>query len=47
VHEGEAEGDMDLLDYAALMTLRHGGVVAPVERALLPGSGQTAALLRY
>jgi hypothetical protein len=47
VHEEAAEGDTDLLNYAALMTLRHGGGVAAVDRALLPASGPAAALLRY
>jgi hypothetical protein len=47
VHETAAEGDVDLLDYAALLTLRHGGRVMPVERAALPAPGLAAALLRY
>jgi release factor family 3 len=46
-HGSAAEGDIDLLDYAALMTLRHGGSVMHVERAALPPPGLSAAILRY
>jgi hypothetical protein len=47
VHETAAEDDVDLLDHAALLTLRHGGRIMPVERAALPAPGLAAALLRY
>jgi hypothetical protein len=42
-----AEGDIDLLDFAALMTLRNGGTVWLVERTMLPAAGLAAAILRY
>jgi len=42
-----SEGDIDLLDYAALMTLRDGGSVMLVGRELLPPPGLCAAILRY
>lgn len=47
VHGSAADGDIDLLDYAALMTLRHGGSVMRVERSALPAVGGAAAILRY
>ena len=47
MHETAAEDDVDLLDHAALLTLRHAGRVMPVERAALPAPGLAAALLRY
>lgn len=47
VHETAAEDDIDLLDHAALLTLRHGGRVMPVERGALPAPELAAALLRY
>lgn len=46
-HETAAADDSDLLDDAALLTLRHGGRVMPVERSLLPAPGLVAAVLRY
>ena len=46
-HGTEGEGDVDLLDYAALMTLRQGGSVMLVERSMLPPPGIAAAILRY
>lgn len=46
-HGSPAEGDKDLLDYAALMTLRQGGAVTLVDRAQLPPDGPAAAILRY
>jgi hypothetical protein len=46
-HGSPAEGDEDLFDYAALMTLRQGGAVTLVERAHLPPGGPAAAILRY
>jgi hypothetical protein len=46
-HGSKGEGDIDLLDYAALMTLRQGGSVMLVDRAALPPPGTAAAILRY
>jgi hypothetical protein len=46
-HGGPAEGDEDLFDYAASMTLRQGGAVTLVERGQLPPNGPAAAILRY
>ena len=46
-HGSAGEGDIDLLDYAALMTVRHGGSVSLVERTALPTPGLAAATLRY
>jgi hypothetical protein len=46
-HREPAAGDDDLLDYAALMTLRQGGGVTLVDRAQLPPDGPAAAILRY
>ena len=47
VHGSPGGGDGDLLDYAALMTLRQGGEVTVVEAAQLPASAPAAAILRY
>jgi hypothetical protein len=46
-HREPAAGDDDLLDYAALMTLRQGGNVTLVDRTRLPPDGPAAAILRY
>jgi hypothetical protein len=46
-HGSAAEDDVDLLDYAALMTLRHGGSVMVVDRTALRPPGLSAAILRY
>jgi hypothetical protein len=46
-HRDPVEGDDDLLDYAALMTLRQGGNVTLVDRTQLPPAGPAAAILRY
>jgi hypothetical protein len=46
-HRDPIEGDDDLLDYAALMTLRQGGNVILVDRTQLPPAGPAAAILRY
>src|SRR5947209_3145182 len=46
-HREPAEGDDDLFDYAALMTLRQGGNVTLVDRTQLPPTGPAAAILRY
>jgi hypothetical protein len=46
-HREAMEGDDDLLDYAALMTLRQGGNVTLVDRTQLPPNGPAAAILRY
>jgi hypothetical protein len=37
----------DILDFAALMTLRHGGSVILVAREALPPPSLSAAILRY
>ena len=46
-HRDPAPGDDDLLDYAAVMTLRQGGNVTVVDRTQLPPTGPAAAILRY
>jgi hypothetical protein len=46
-HGNPAPGDVDLLDYAAVMTLRQGGHVTLVERPALPPAARAAAILRY
>jgi hypothetical protein len=46
-HREPVEGDDDLLDYAALMTLRQGGNVTLVDRTQMPPAGPAAAILRY
>jgi hypothetical protein len=46
-HGSAADGDLDLLDFAALMTLRQGGSVTFVAREALPPPGLAAAILRY
>jgi hypothetical protein len=46
-HREPSEGDDDLFDYAALMTLRQGGNVTLVDRTQLPPAGPAAAILRY
>lgn len=46
-HRDPAPGDDDLLDYAAVMTLRQGGNVTIVDRTQLPPAGPAAAILRY
>ena len=46
-HGSSADGDVDLLDFAALMTLRQGGSVTLVAREALPPPGISAAILRY
>ncbi len=46
-HGSPAPGDVDLLDYAAVMTLRQGGQVTLIGRGELPPSAQAAAILRY
>jgi hypothetical protein len=46
-HGSAADGDIDLLDFAALMTLRQGGSVTLVAREALPPPGLSAAILRY
>jgi hypothetical protein len=46
-HGTAVEGDDDLLDYAASMTLRQGGDVTLVDAAQMPRSGPAAAILRY
>jgi hypothetical protein len=46
-HGSAIEGDIDLFNYAAVMTLRHKGSATFVERSALPRSSQIAAILRY
>ncbi len=46
-HSQAVEGAVDLLDYAARMTLRQGGRVMLVARDALPPPGLPAAILRY
>lgn len=46
-HRDPAPDDDDLLDYAAVMTLRQGGAVTLVDRGQLPPAGPAAAILRY
>jgi hypothetical protein len=40
-------GDIHLLDYAVVMTLRQGGRVWPVDQEALPPAVRAAAILRY
>jgi hypothetical protein len=47
MHADPVPGDVDLLDYAAVMTLRQGGQVRLVERPALPPKAPAAAILRY
>jgi hypothetical protein len=47
VHKAPEEGDEDLLDAAALFSLRHGGTVYGLDRAEIPGGGDLAAVFRY
>jgi hypothetical protein len=47
VHGSPVEGDIDLLNYVAVMTLRQGGSVTIVEPNALPRSAFVAAILRY
>lgn len=46
-HGSAAPGDIDLLDHAAVLTLRQGGEVAIVDAACLPRQTNVAAILRY
>lgn len=46
-HGSAVECDIDLLNYAAVTTLRHGGSVTLVEPNALPRSALIAAILRY
>jgi hypothetical protein len=46
-HDAPAEGDEDLLDYAATNTLLKGGNVNVVARDQMPRSGAVAAIFRY
>lgn len=45
--ENAIASGIDLLNYAALMTLRHRGSVTLVEQSMLPPPGLFAAILRY
>ena len=46
-NDAAGDGDIDLLDYAALMTLRQGGGITLIDRAALPANSLAAAMLRY
>lgn len=46
VHASPEEGDEELLDAAAQLSLLHGGTVYSVERGEVPGGGQLAAVFR-
>lgn len=47
LHAAREEGDEELLDAAALFSLRHGGAVYGMERGAVPGGGDLAAVFRY
>lgn len=47
IHAEPETGDEDLLDTAALLSLRHGGMVYGVHRGQVPGGGDLAAVFRY
>lgn len=47
VHSTAKFGDEDLLDVAAIQTLRHGGAVYAVEREKMPAEAMIAAVFRY
>lgn len=47
IHAAAEEGDEDLLDAAALLSLRHGGTVYGLDRGGVPGGGDLAAVFRY
>jgi hypothetical protein len=46
-HRRRAPGDRDLLNYAAIQTLQHGGIVYAEERRNIPADSPAAAILRY
>jgi hypothetical protein len=47
VHPAPEEGDEELLDAAALFSLRNGGAVYGLDRGEVPGGGDLAAVFRY
>jgi hypothetical protein len=47
LHQEREAGDQDLLDYAAVQVLLHGGSVYAVEVEQMPGGAPLAALFRY
>jgi hypothetical protein len=47
IHEREQIGVQDLLDFAAISTLSHGGVVYTTEAERLPNNGPMGAVFRY
>ena len=47
IHASQESGDEDLLDAAALFSLRNGGTVYGVGRGEVPGGGRLAAVFRY
>jgi hypothetical protein len=46
-HGSAVEGDIELFNHAAVMTLRYAGCATLVEPNGLPRAGQIAAILRY
>jgi hypothetical protein len=47
IHDEERPGSEELLDLAAVQTLRNGGTVYAVPPTDIPGNAQAVALLRY
>jgi hypothetical protein len=47
VHQAPERGDEELLDEAALFSLRSGGAVFGMARGEVPGGGELAAIFRY
>jgi len=46
-HGSPVPGDIDLIDYVALMTLRNGGHIALIGVSVLPPGASVAAILRF
>jgi hypothetical protein len=47
LHHTPQAGDLDLADFAAMQTLRHGGLVYPLQPAEAPDTIAAAAVFRY
>ena len=47
LHPDRQPGDQDLIDFAAIHTLRNGGAVYSLDPSELPAGAQLAAILRY
>ena len=47
LHPDRQPGDQDLIDFAAIHTLRNGGAVYSLDPSDLPAGAQLAAILRY